>query len=330
MAARDDAMIVGTWVWDADGHHQVDDWPAALAACRRRGEGFVWVGLDGTDARELESLAAVLGLHPLAVEDAAVGGQRPKLDRYEDSLLVVVRPLELVAATSDVETRELTLFVGSEYLVSVRRGGHTPLQDVRYRLDAAPDPLRGTSVGALHGVLDSVVDHYVEIAAALGDALDAIEDRVFAGASGADATSIYALKREVQEVRRALVPLVGPVTALAQGGVPQVPEDARPFFADVLDHLVRATEQVEAYERSLTDVLNVHLAQVGVQQNDDNRKISAWAAIGLVPTVVGGIYGMNFEHMPELGWSFGYPAALAVIAGSCLGLHRAFKRSGWL
>ena len=323
-------MIVGTWVWDGDGHHRVEDWPGALSDRRAAEQGLVWVGLDDPDPGELKQLAGELGLHPLAVEDAEVGGQRPKVDRYEDSLLVVLRPLDYDPAHDQVETRELTLFVGPHYVVSVRRGGHTPLQDVRYGLDTGPVELRASPVGALHGVLDHVVDHYVDIAGALADDLDQIEDRVFAGAQDADATAIYALKREVQEARRAMAPLIAPLTALAQGGVRQVPADARPFFADVLDHLVRASESVEGYERSLTDVLNVHLAQVGVQQNDDNRKISAWAAIGLVPTVVGGIYGMNFEHMPELGWSFGYPAALAVIAGACLGLHRAFKRSGWL
>ena len=324
-------MIVGTWVWDAAGHHQVEDWQSALAACQSDEEGFVWIGLDEPDPEELQRLAKELSLHPLAVEDAIKGGQRPKMDRYDDdSVLMVIRPLEYRDETSEVETRELSLFVGPRYMVSVRRDGHTPLKDVRYRLDAAPPALRANPVGALHTVLDAVVDHYGVVADALGDDLDDMERRVFASARGADATEIYALKREVSEVRRALVPLEGPLTDLTRGNVPAVTKKMRPFFADVLDHLVRTAERVEGYERSLTDVLSVHLSQVSVQQNDDARRISAWAAMALVPTLIAGIYGMNFHRIPELAWRYGYAYALGLMAVVCLVLYRLFKRSGWL
>jgi magnesium transporter len=322
-------VIAGTWVWDEQGHHQVADWPAALAACRADGEGFVWIGMDEPDPRELQDLAAQLHLHPLAVEDAISGGQRPKVDRYDDdSMLVVLRPLEYDEATSSVETRELALFVGPHFVVSVRREGHTPLKDVRYRLDSGPAPLRGSAMGALHGVLDAVVDHYMVIADALGDDLDDVERRVFA--APIDAAEIYRLKREVSEARRAMAPLVDPMTLLARGELPGVTKKLRPFFADVLDHLVRTTERVEGYERSLTDVLNVNLSQVSVQQNADSRRISAYAAIVVVPTLIAGVYGMNFDRMPELHWRFGYAYALLLMLGSCVVLWRLFKRSGWL
>ena len=323
-------MIVGTWVWDEAGHHQVEDWQAALSVCQRGGEGFVWIGMDEPDPEELQLLAKQLSLHPLAVEDALKGGQRPKVDRYEDSLLVVLRPLEYDDARSDVETRELTLFVGPCYLVSVRRGGHTPLKDVRYGLDRAPGPLRASPVGALHGILDAVVDHYGAIADDLGEDLDEMEQQVFAGARGTDAANIYRLKREVREARRAMQPLLDPVADMAHGANPIVPEGARPFFADVLDHLVRTSERVETVERSLTDVLNVHLTQVSVQQNEDSRKISAWAAIAVAPTLIAGIYGMNFQFIPETHWHWGYFYALALMVAVCAGLYTGFKRSGWL
>ncbi|PWJ53141.1 magnesium transporter [Quadrisphaera granulorum] len=328
-------MIVGTWVWDAAGHRQVADWQSALEGCQAGGEGFVWIGMDEPDPAELERLAAQLHLHPLAVEDAEVGGQRAKIDSYDgDTLLVVLRPLEYDDETSSVETRELTLFVGPHYVVSVRRGGHTPLKNVRYSLDAARGPLRATSMGALHGVLDAVVDHFVVVADALGDDLDDLERRVFTAAGGevsdVDAAEIYRLKREVSEARRAVAPLVEPVASLARGEVGSVTKRLRPFFADVLDHLVRTEDRVESYERSLTDILSVHLAQVSVQQNADSRRISAWAAMALVPTLIAGIYGMNFTHMPELAWRYGYPYALGLMALVCVVLWRAFKRSGWL
>ncbi|MGQ7296741.1 magnesium and cobalt transport protein CorA [Quadrisphaera sp. KR29] len=330
------AVIVGTWVWDGAGHHQVEDWQGALRGCRAGEGGFVWIGMDEPDPDELQRLAHQLHLHPLAVEDAVQGGQRAKVDVYDDeSLLVVLRPLEYDEATSGVETRELTMFVGPQYVVSVRRGGHTPLKGVRYRLDEAPAPLRGSALGALHGVLDAVVDHFVVVADELGDDLDALERRVFTAgdageAAGVDAGEIYRLKREVSEARRAVVPLVEPVAALARGEVGSVPKKLRPFFADVLDHLVRTQDRVEGYERSLTDILSVHLAQVSVQQNADSRKISAWAAMALVPTLIAGIYGMNFTHMPELAWRYGYAWALGLMVLVCLVLWRAFKRSGWL
>jgi magnesium transporter len=330
------AVIVGTWVWDAEGHHQVDDWQQALVSCRDGGEGFVWVGMDEPDPAELQRLARQLHLHPLAVEDAVHGGQRAKVDVYDDdSLLVVLRPLEYDDATSSVETRELTMFVGPHYVVSVRRGGHTPLKSVRYGLDGAPGPLRATAMGALHGVLDAVVDHFVVVADELGDDLDELERRVFTASGGrapgdVDAAEIYRLKREVSEARRAVAPLVEPVASLARGEVAGVTKRLKPFFADVLDHLMRTEERVAGYERSLTDILNVHLAQVSVQQNADSRKISAWAAMALVPTLIAGIYGMNFDVIPELKWHYGYPYALGLMALVCLVLWRAFKRSGWL
>ena len=328
-------MIAGTWVFDDHGHHEVQGWSAALAEVERVG-GFVWVSVDGADAAELQPLADALGLHPLAVEDALSGRQRPKVDRYDDVMFVVVHPLEYDEATSSVETREMALFIGARYVVSVRRAGYTPLRDVRYRMDQAPPALRRTPLGVLHAVLDAVVDGYLAIVDALGEDFETLETSVFRPTASARtelgevSSRLYALKREVRELQHAVAPLVDPISSLAHSPASPVGKKARPFYSDLQDHLVRAAGRAGALERSLTDVFNVHLAQVSAQQNVDARRISAWAAILVAPTVISGIYGMNFTFMPELSQRWGYPAALALMVVVCLGLHRGFRRSGWL
>ena len=328
-------MIAGTWVFDGEGHHEVPGWQEALAEVERVG-GFVWVSMDGTDADELQPLADALGLHPLSVEDALSGRQRPKVDRYDDAMFVVVHPLEYDDATSSVETREMALFIGPCYVVTVRRTGYTPLRDVRYRVDQAPAALRTSPLGVLHAVLDTVVDGYLTIVDELGADFEALETSIFRPTAsarselGATSSRLYALKREVRELQHAVVPLVDPVSSLAHSPTSPVGKKARPFYSDVQDHLVRAAGRAGTLERSLTDVFNVHLAQVSAQQNVDARRISAWAAILVAPTVITGVYGMNFTRMPELALSWGYPAALGLMVVVCLGLYRGFKRSGWL
>ena len=310
--------------------HESGDWSEELERCRGGGEGFIWIGLKDPSHRELLDLAEELSLHPLAVEDAVHGHQRPKLEQYAGSLFLVLKTLSYVEQTSDVETGEIMLFVGDRFVVTVRRGELHPLRDVRERLDTAADALRQGPVAVLHTVVDSVVDAYLRIDTELQRDLDQIESDVFEGVGRGDAARIYALKREVLEVRRAVVPLVDAVRCLAEEDVPYVPGSAKPFFRDVLDHLMRTVDHVESYDRLLSDVLSTHLAQASVRQNEDMRKISAWVAIAAVPTAVAGIYGMNFEYMPELGWRYGYFTVLAVITAICVSLYRAFKRSGWL
>jgi magnesium transporter len=306
------------------------DWSDEIDARRVAGEGFIWIGLKDPTETELTHLADELGLHPLAVEDAVHGHQRPKIEQYAGSLFVVLKTLRYVEATSDVETGEIMLFLGDRFVVTVRRGELHPLADVRHRLETSPQALRHGPALVLHAVMDSVVDTYMAIDAELQRDLDQIEGEVFGADGSGDATRIYALKREVLEVRRALGPLVEPAHVLVEGSVPYVAPSARPFFRDVVDHLLRTVEHVESYDRLLTDVLSAHLAQVSVRQNADMRKISAWVAIAAVPTAMAGIYGMNFDHMPELRWRYGYFAVLAVMAMLCTTLYRAFKRSGWL
>jgi magnesium transporter len=305
----------------------------ALEALRTGSDphAFLWIGLkDPTDA-EFDLVNDELKLHPLAVEDAVKGNQRPKVELYDNTIFVVLKTLRYVEATSDVETGEVMLFVGDRFVVTVRYGEVSPLSSVRRRLESRPDQLRHGEISVLHAVMDAIVDNYVDIDAELQNDLEEIEAAVFSGARDTDSGQIYRLKREVLEFRRAAMPLAAPLSMLHDGSrSPVGVKEMRLLFRDVADHLLRVIDHVESYDRLLTDVLNAHLAQISVQQNSDMRKISAWVAIAAVPTMIAGIYGMNFDNMPELHWRYGYYAVLAVMAVACVGLYRAFRRSDWL
>ncbi|MEV4948435.1 magnesium and cobalt transport protein CorA [Streptomyces sp. NPDC053755] len=314
----------------ADGPADLSD---ALEEARASGDAFLWVGLHEPTAHEFDHVTAEFTLHPLAVEDALKAHQRPKLEVYDDSLFVVLKPVLYEPESDRVSTGELMVFIGDSFVVTVRHGEGAPLAAVRRRLEAEPDVLRQGPTAVLYAISDAVVDHYIEVAGELQVDLEELEADVFAptGGTGANtAERIYTAKRQVLEFRRAGGPLAGPMERLAAGTVPFVSEDAKPFFRDVSDHLIRANDQVEALDRLLSDVLSAHLAQMGVRQNDDMRKISAWAAMAAVPTMVAGIYGMNFDHMPELRWAGSYPLVILLMAGAVFGLHRQFKRRGWL
>lgn len=317
-----------------------------LAALRRERaeaknpDGFIWIGLKDPTDEEFALVTDELGLHPLAVEDAVTGEQRAKLDLYGDTLFMVVKTLRYVEQTSDVETGEVMLFAGEDFVVTVRNGPANPLAGVRARLELAPEQLAHGPAAVLYSVIDSIVDNYVLIDTELQEDLDRIEREVFSGARSDKAPEIYALKREVLEFKRASLPLAEPVRRLAKDrSIKVVTKPSRPFFADVLDHLLRVNDHIESYDGLLTDILNAHLAQIGVQQNEDMRRISAWAAIGIVPTMIAGVYGQNFEWMPELTASvnvdghelyWGYFWSLGLTFFTCTLMYRYFKRSGWL
>ncbi|WP_432498573.1 magnesium and cobalt transport protein CorA [Kineococcus auxinigenes] len=339
-------MIVDVATY-ADGRRgEVQDLGAALGSCLQQVEGFLWLELADPGEEELARVASALDLHPLAVEDALEGHQRPKVEHYGDDLFVVLKTLEYYEDRSAVETGEVMLFVAERFVVSVRRGTAGSLAPVRERLQAEPERLRQGTAAVLHAALEHVVDHYTTVDDELERDVTEMEQRVFSPQRSPDAERIYNLKREVLEARRAAAPLVAPLkqllergeagrlvggTAVGAGtGGDGRGEQALFELRDVVDTLVRTVEHVEGYDRLLTDILNAHLAQVSVQQNDDSRKISAWAAMFAVPTLIAGVYGMNFEHMPELDWRLGYPMCLLLMVGACVLLHRAFKRSGWL
>ncbi|MFD3699351.1 magnesium and cobalt transport protein CorA [Streptomyces sp. NPDC058646] len=310
-----------------------EDFSDALDEARAAGDSFLWVGMHEPTEEEFDHVRAEFGLHALAVEDALTAHQRPKLEVYDDSLFVVLEPVLYEDETDTVTTGELMLFIGDSFVVTVRHGEGAPLAAVRRRLEQDPELLRHGPTAVLYAVSDAVVDHYIEVAAELQSDLEELEAEVFApnAPDGKNtAARIYGFKRQVLEFRRATSPLLQPMDRLAFGNVPFVHQDAQPFFRDVADHLTKANEYVEGLDRLLSDALAAHLAQMGVRQNDDMRKISAWAAMAAVPTMVAGIYGMNFDHMPELRQPWGYPALVVLMVALCLGLHRLFKRRGWL
>lgn len=299
-----------------------------LERVRRDGLGFLWIGMkDPTDA-EFEAMNAELRLPPLAVEDALHGNQRPKIDFYDDCMFVVLKTLRYIDATSDVETGELMIFVGDQFVLTVRKGEVNPLADVRRRLEAKADALRFGPVSVMHAVIDLIVDAYRAIDVELGADLEGIEEKVFAGASDVQGGDIYRLKREVLEFKRAAVPLVYPLRRLISEH--RIPKKTTPFFSDVLDHLLQVVDHTESYDHLLTDILSAFLAQQSVRQNADMRRISAWVAIAAIPTMIAGIYGMNFENMPELQTRYGYFVVIGLLAAVCITLYVLFRRSGWL
>jgi magnesium transporter len=322
-----------------DGHRTdgPEDLSDALGAARGAG-GFVWIGLHEPTEEEFALVSQEFALHPLAVEDALKAHQRPKLEVYDDSLFAVLKPVVYEPDSDAVSTGELMIFLGDAFAVVVRHGEGSPLKAVRQRLEHEPELLGKGPTAVLYAIADATVDHYLDVAVELQTDLEELEAEVFSpegGGSRHTASRIYTFKRQVLEFRRATGPLAPPLARLAGTGgyggtVPFVNDKARPFFRDVSDHLTRVNESVESLDRLVSDILSAHLAQTSVRQNDDMRKISAWAAMAAVPTMLAGIYGMNFDHMPELHWVWGYPAVIALMAVLEVLLYRQFKRRGWL
>ncbi|RLK54667.1 magnesium and cobalt transport protein CorA [Actinokineospora cianjurensis] len=308
----------------------------AVAEVRRRGEGFVWIGLHEPDARQIQGVAETFGLHELAVEDAVQAHQRPKLERYDDNLFMVLKTVRYVehesptTANEIVETGEIMAFLGADYVVTVRHGKHSGLHDLRAELERSAERLRGGPAAVLHAIADHVVDTYLAVTDAFENDIDLIEKAVFAPRSPVSAEQMYLMKREILELRRAVMPLANPLRRLAEGCSPLVPDTVRSYFRDVDDHLTTVSERVTSFDELLTTLVDATLAKITLQQNTDMRKITAWAAIIAVPTMVVGVYGMNFDHMPETHWRFGYPMVMAVIFVACIVLYRIFRKNRWL
>jgi magnesium transporter len=297
----------------------------------QRGPGsFVWIGLYEPTTEEFDSLTREFDLHPLAVEDAIQAHQRPKLEVYDNMLFLVLKTARYVDPEEIVELGELLVFCGPDYVITVRHGEAGSLQAARRALEADPERMRHGPSAALHAILDTVVDDYQPAIDGLQNDVDEVEEELFSSRRVNVAERIYRLQRETLQFRRAVAPLVDPLDKLALGRLEHVAEHVRDYYRDVYDHLVRAREQLDGIRDLLASSLQANLAQVAVRQNDDVRRISAWVAIIAVPTAIAGVYGMNFDDMPELKWNFGYPAVLLVMAAICLGLYRYFKRSGWL
>ncbi len=326
-------MIVDSALYHHGTRVRVDCAPHDFATLRAAAAGpgdFVWVGLYKPSERELNEVAEAFGLHRLAVEDAFKAHQRPKLERYDDSLFLVLKTLWYVDEYDAVETGEINMFVGPDFVITVRHGRGSQLQSARAFLESSESVLNHGPSAVIYAVCDTVVDGYTEVVNELQIDVDEVEESVFSPARTEDSERIYTLKREISEVRRAVMPLREPMRRFAAGTVTGVDEFAAPFFRDVADHLTQAAEIVDTLDSLLSTAFDAHLARISVQQNNDMRKISA--AIGLVaaPTLIAGVYGMNFRHIPELGWGLGYPFALLLMAVTSGGLWVWFKRSGWL
>ncbi|MFJ6212855.1 magnesium and cobalt transport protein CorA [Streptomyces sp. NPDC092296] len=307
-----------------------DDEPSA--------DSFVWIGLHEPTEAEFEGIAKRFGLHPLAVEDAVHAHQRPKLERYDDVLFAVFKTIryqehDQLSPTSEVmSTGEVMVFTGKDFVITVRHGGHGSLTALRRRLEQDAELLAKGPSAVLHAIADRVVDDYLAVVDELQTDVDEVEFDVFATRTGksADIGRVYQLKREVLEFKRAAGPLLRPMQLLSERPMRVVDPDIQKYFRDVADHLSRVNEQVSAFDELLNSLLQANLAQVSVAQNEDMRKITAWAAIFAVPTMITGIYGMNFEHMPERDTLYGYPTVLVGMALICALMYRGFRRNGWL
>ena len=294
------------------------------------GDSFVWVGLHDPSQEEFDDVARQFHLHELAVEDAIKAHQRAKLEIYGDSLFVVLKPATYDDAAEEIELGDIMLFVGDRFVVTVRHGTLGSLGSVRTRLEGDRELLARGPIAVLYAVLDRVVDDYLPVVTDLDRDVEQVEEDVFSADGGNPTERIYRLKRQILEFHRATAGLIEPLDLLVRNRVPVDTEPLAEYLRDVQDHARRVDQQVDAHRDLLTSVLQANLAQVGIRQNEDARRISAWVAIAAVPTLIAGIYGMNFDHMPELHTAWGYPLALLVMVGICVSLYRGFRRSGWL
>ena len=310
----------------------------------RSSGGMAWIGLYRPDADEIRSVAREFDLHELAVDDAIAAHQRPKLERYGATLFTVLRPARYVDSTEEVEFGELHVFTGPDFVVTIRQAETPDLAQVRTRLEQAPDLLRLGPEAVLYAIVDQVVDEYAPVAAGLENDIDEIEDQMFQG-DPLVSRRIYELSREVIDFQRATHPLLEVLASLEEGfDKYDVDLELRRRLRDVSDHAIRIVDRADAFRSLLQNALTVQTTLTGQQQNEEMRtlteasiaqneevkRISAWAAILFAPTLVGTVYGMNFDHMPELHWTFGYPLCSLSMALACVGLYRAFRKSGWL
>jgi magnesium transporter len=296
---------------------------------------FVWIGLVEPDDQLLRKVQEEFGLHDLAIEDALVAHQRPKIERYENSLFVVLRTAQLaeprVPEKCNVEYGETHVFLGRNYIVTVRHGNATSYAAVRVRAESTAKLLKQGPAFVLYAVIDFIVDHYFPIVDALEGELQHLENAIFSEPFSRETTThIYKLRRDLLALKRVVSPVSEMSLRLSRFEDDLIPAATRPYFRDVYDHSLRINEMIDTVRDLLGTALEAHLSLISVSQNEDTRRLAAWAAIIAVPTMVAGIYGMNFEFMPELHWVFGYPAVVGITMVICLTLYFKFKQSHWL
>jgi magnesium transporter len=292
---------------------------------------FVWIGLHEPDESLLAQAQEQFGLHDLAVEDAHSAHQRPKVERYGDTLFVVLRTAQMRDSDCHISFGETHFFVGSNFIVTVRHGSTLSYGDVRSRCESTPQLLSRGPCFALYAVMDSIVDQYFPIVTALSDELEKLEENVFSKKPNRETiTEIHNLKRELLELKRVVSPLIDICNKLIRFDLPLIPDETRPYFRDIYDHALRINEMVDNTRELLNSVLEVNFSLMSIAQNEVSKKFAGWAAILAIPTMVFGIYGMNFKDIPELDWQYGYPVVIGSTIVMCILLYLLFKRSGWL
>lgn len=313
----------------ADGRKTAEVAIPDISEILKSEDQFVWIGLREPDEALLRQIQEEFGLHDLAIEDALSAHQRPKLEEYGQSLFIVLRTAQW--HDGSIAFGETHIFIGPRYLVSVRHGASLSYAEVRTRIETTPQLLRKGPGFVLYALMDFVVDHYFPIVDELEERLEGLEERIFAGGFNRQSTQeIYDLKRDLVALKRAVSPLIEICNRLIRFDVVLIPEDVRLYFRDVYDHVIRINEAVDSLRELLTSALEANLSLISVGQNEVMKKLAAWAAILAVPTMVAGIYGMNFEFMPELHWHYGYALIMSAMAGICGLLFWWFKRAEWL
>jgi magnesium transporter len=293
-------------------------------------DGFIWIGLHEPKEALLRQVQQAFELHDLAIEDAHRAHQRPKLERYGDCLFVVLHTAELERDRLRLQFGETHLFVGPRYIVSVRHRSSLSYAEVRQRCETTP-PLLGQGPGfVLYALMDFIVDQYFPVVDALEDALEALEAEIFGEALSRETTQrIYQLKRQLLDIKRAVAPLVEVCNRLMRFDLALIPEDTRPYFRDIYDHVIRINDMVDVQRELLTTALEANLSLIAVEQNEVVKRLAGLAVLIAVPTLIVGVYGMNFEFMPELRWPYGYPLVMGAMLGLCGLLYVYFKRLGW-
>jgi len=301
-----------------------------IADVLRQTDKFVWIGLHEPSEELLQQVQQEFCLHDLAIEDAHRAHQRPKIETYGETLFIVLRTASM-NKQKHIDFGETHFFLGENFIVSVRHGSSVAYTEVRSRCEKAPELLQKGPGFALYAVMDSIVDQYFPVIESLEGELESVEDKIFGEKPSRETTEqIYQLKRELLEVKRAVSPLVDLCSKLVRFDLKLIPEDMRPYFRDVYDHVLRINEMVDGSRELLAGALEANFSMISISQNDVSKKFAGWAAILGVPTLVAGIYGMNFTWIPELSWHWGYPFVLGLTFLVCLTLFFLFKRSGWL
>lgn len=300
------------------------------------GEGFVWLGLKDPSDEDMAGLAARFNLHPLAIEDAVHGHTRSKLEQFGDTLFAVVSTVayvehaELTDTSEIVSTGQIMVFVGEHFVMTVRRGEHAQLQAMRAKMEAKPHRLAHGTYEVLYAVLDKVINDYLDVVQEFESDIEEVETAVFSRQGTREVDRVYQLKRELIEFKRSVVPLGFALQALATRELTTIPEAARAYFRELSDHHLEAREAIQSFDEVLTTILSAGLARASVADNQDMRKISAFVAIVAIPTMVAGIYGMNFDNMPELHTEYGYFVVIGAMITIMLGLYIGFRRNKWL